>query len=73
MFSHVVNITMHFLNYGNILDHIYCTEIQKAALLMYAIFPFKSTHLNITVSGIKMFELLRISQYLAAPFSHCKP
>ncbi len=73
MFCHVVNITMHFLNYGNILDHSYSTEIQKAALLMYAIFPFKSTHLKITVSGIKMFELLRISQYLAAPFSHCKP
>ncbi len=49
---------------------------------MYAIFPFKSTNLNITVCGIlierdcfKMFELLRIwsiSQFLAAPFSHCK-
>ncbi len=44
---------------------------------------FKSTHLHITVCGIlierdffEMFELLRIwsiSQYLAAPFSHCKP
>ncbi len=54
--------------------------MQKAALLMYAIYPFKSKKLHITVSGIliernwfKMFELLRISQYLATPFSHCKP
>ncbi len=70
------------VNYGNSLDDSYCTEIQKAALLMYAIFPFKSTNLHITVCGIlierdcfKMFELLRIwsiSQFLAAPFSHCK-
>ncbi len=56
--------------------------MQKAALLMYAIFPFKSTNLHITVCGrlierdcFKMFELLRIrsiSQFLAAAFSHCK-
>ncbi len=49
---------------------------------MHAIYHFKSTHLHIAVCGIlierdrfKMFELLRIwyiSQYLAAPFSHCK-
>ncbi len=48
----------------------------------YAIFPFKSTNLHITVCGIlierdcfKMLELLRIlsiSQFLAVPFSHCK-
>ncbi len=58
------------------------TEMQKAALLMYAIYPFKGTNLHITVCGIlierdcfKMFELLRIwsiSQYLAVPFNHCK-
>ncbi len=57
--------------------------MQKAALLMYAIYIFKSTNLYIMVSGIlierecfEMFELLRIwsiSQYLAASFSHCKP
>ncbi len=57
-------------------------EIQKAALVMYDIFPFKSTNLHITVCGrlierdcFKIFELLRIwsiSQFLAAPFSHCK-
>ncbi len=70
------------VNYGNSLDDSYCTEMQKAALLMYAIYTFKSTHLHITVCGIlierdcfEMFELLRIwliSQYLAARFSHCK-
>ncbi len=70
------------VNYGNSLDDSYCTEMQKAALLMYAIFPFKSTNVHITVCGrlierdcFKMFELLRIwsiSQFLAAPFSHCK-
>ncbi len=61
-------------------DNSYCTEMQTAALLMYAIDPFKSTNLHITVCAIlierdcfEMFELLRIwsiSQYLAAPFSH---
>ncbi len=33
--------------YGNSLDDSYCTEMQKAALLMYAIYPFqkcKCTH-----------------------------
>ncbi len=35
------------VNYGNSLDDIYCIEMQKAALLMYAIYPFqkyKFTH-----------------------------
>ncbi len=52
------------VNYGNSLGDSYCTEMQKAALLMYAIYPFKSTHLHITVCGIlierdcfEMFEL----------------
>ncbi len=80
---HSVTVVLPDINYGNSLDDSYCTEMQKAALLMYAIFPFKSTNLHITVCGIlierdcfKMFELLRIrsiSQFLAAPFSHCKP
>ncbi len=79
---HSVTVVLPDVNYGNSLDDSYCTEIQKAALLMYAIFPFKCTNLHITVCGIlierdcfKMFELLRIwsiSQFLAAPFSHCK-
>ncbi len=79
---HSVSTVLPDVNYGNSLDDSYCTEIQKAALLMYAIFLFKSTNLHITVCGIlierdcfKMFELLRIwsiSQFLAAPFSHCK-
>ncbi len=70
------------VNYGNSLNDSYCTEMQKAVLLMYAIYPFKSTNLHITICGIlierdcfEMFELLRIwsiSQYLATPFSHCK-
>ncbi len=42
MFSLVVNIT----------QHSHCIEMQKAALLMYAIYPFKSTNLHITVCGI---------------------
>ncbi len=77
-----VTVVLPDVNYGNSLDDSYSTEMQKAALLMYAIFSFKSTNLHITVCGIlierdcfKMFELLRIwsiSQYLAAPFSHCK-
>ncbi len=35
------------VNYGNSLDDSYCTEMQKAELLMYAIYPFqkyKFTH-----------------------------
>ncbi len=54
MLSHVVNITVHSVtvvlldvNYGNSLDDSYCTEMQKAALLMYATNPFqkyKCTH-----------------------------
>ncbi len=54
MFSHVVNITVHSVtvvlldvNYGNSLDDSYCTEMQKAVLLMYATYPFqkyKCTH-----------------------------
>ncbi len=89
MLSHVVNITVHAVSitwcklwqqYGWQLQ--YCTDMQKAALLMYAIYAFKITNLHITLCGIlierdcfEMFELLRIrsiSQYLAAPFSHCK-
>ncbi len=83
MFSQYNTALFPALNYYNSWDHSYCTEMQKAALLMNAVYPFKSTHLHITVSGIlierdcfKMFELLRIwsiSQYLANPFSHCKP
>ncbi len=84
MLSNVYNITLHYtcIKLCNSLDDSYFTEMQKAALLMYAIYPFKSTHLHIIVSGIlierdcfKMFELLRIwliSQHLAAHFSHCK-
>ncbi len=63
------------VNYSNSLDDSHCTEMQKDALLMYATFPFKSTHLHITVCEIliekgcfKMFQLMRIwsiSQYLA--------
>ncbi len=78
-----VTVVLSDVNYGNRLDDSYCTEMQKAALLMYAILPFKSSNLHITVCGIlierdcfKMFELLRIwsiSQFLAAPFSHSKP
>ncbi len=41
-----------YINYGNSLDDSYCTEMQNAALLMYAIYPFKRTNLHITVSGI---------------------
>ncbi len=89
LLSHVVNITVHSVSitwcklwqkFGWQLQ--YCTEVQKAALLMYAIYPFKSTNLHVTVCGIliervcfEMFKLLRIcsiSQYLAAPFIHCK-
>ncbi len=43
------------------------TEMQKATLLMYAIYPFKSTNLHISVCGIlierdcfEIFELLRM-------------
>ncbi len=33
------------VNYGNSLDDSYCTEMQKAALLLYAIYAFqKCTH-----------------------------
>ncbi len=35
------------VNYDNSLDDSYCIEMQKAALLMYAIYPFqkyKCTH-----------------------------
>ncbi len=83
MFSQYNTALFPALNCYNSWDHSYCTEMQKAALLMNAIYPFKSPNLHITVSGIlierdcfKMFELLRIwsiSQYLANPFSHCKP
>ncbi len=58
MLSHVVNITLPLLelpevNYGNSVDHSYCTEKQKAELLIYAIYiHFKSTNLHITVCGI---------------------
>ncbi len=84
MLSNVYNITLHYtcIKLCNSLDDSYFTEMQKAALLMYATYPFKRTHLHIIVSGIlierdcfKMFELLRIwliSQHLAAHFSHCK-
>ncbi len=89
MLSHVVNITVHsvIIAWCNLWQQIgwqlqYCTKMLKAALLMYAIYPLKSTNLHITACGIlierdcfEMFELLRIwliSQYLAAPFSHCK-
>ncbi len=78
---HSVTVVLPDINNGNSLDDSYCNEMQKAAL-MYAIFPFKSTNLHITVCGIlierdcfKMFELLRIwsiSQFLATPFIHCK-
>ncbi len=40
------------VNYDNSLDDSHCTEMQKAALLMYAIYPFKSTNVHITVCGI---------------------
>ncbi len=87
MLSHVLSITLHSVNITccklwQRLDNSYCTEMQKSALLMYAIYPFKSSNLHITVCGIlierdcfEIFELLRIwsiSQYLAAPLSHCK-
>ncbi len=54
------------------LDDSYCIEMQKAALLMYAIYP---CGILIERDCFEMFELLRIwsiSQYLTAPFSHCK-
>ncbi len=64
---HFVTVVLPDVNYGNSLDGSCCTEMQKAALLMYAIYPFKSTNLHITVCGIlierdcfQMFELLRI-------------
>ncbi len=54
MLSHVVNITVHSVSrllpavkYGNSLDDSYCTEMQKASFLTYAIYPFqkyKFTH-----------------------------
>ncbi len=34
------------VNYGNSLDDSYCTEMQKAALLMYAIYPFQKYKLT---------------------------
>ncbi len=40
------------VNYGNSLDDSYCNEMQKAVLLMYAIYPFKSTNLHITECAI---------------------
>ncbi len=60
MLSHVVNITvLPDVNY----DNSYCTEIQKPALLMSAINPFKSTHLHITVCGILIERLEMIHSY----------
>ncbi len=59
MLSHVVNITVRSVtivlldvNYGNSLDDSYCTEMQKAVLLMYATIHFKSTNVHITVREI---------------------
>ncbi len=40
------------VNYDNSLDESSCTEMEKAALLMYAMYPSKSTNLHITVCGI---------------------
>jgi len=46
MLSHVVSLTCTLLvlpdvNYGKSLDDSYCTQMQKDALLMYAIFKFR--------------------------------
>ncbi len=91
MFSRVVSITVHSVSIiwcklWQQLDDSYSIVMLKAALLMYAIYPFKSTTFTHYCMWdidwkrqqclFKMFELLRIwsiSQYLAAPFSHCKP
>ncbi len=71
------------VNYDNSLDDSYCTEMQKAVLLMSAIYPFNTfTHYcmwdivwkrlfwNVWITVLRIWS---ISQYLAAPFSHCKP
>ncbi len=57
MLSHVVNIKVHAVSitWCKLWQQFgwhYCIEMQKAALLMYAIYPFKSTNLHITVCGI---------------------
>ncbi len=53
MFSHV-NITLHcfLLKIMATVLHSYCTKMHKAALLIYAMYPFKSKKLHIKVSGI---------------------
>ncbi len=47
--------------------HISVSKVQIYTLL------YVGYWLKETVCLFKMFELMRISQYLAAPFSHCKP
>ncbi len=36
----LVSLFTNKINYGNSFDDSYCIEMQKAALLMYAIYPF---------------------------------
>ncbi len=69
-------------NIVKMLRHVVNITVRSALCICMPYIHFKSTHLHITECGIlierdrfKMFELLRIwliSQYLAAPFSHCK-
>ncbi len=43
------------VNYDNSLDDSYCTEMQKTALLMYAIYPFKCANLHNSVTQLHKF------------------
>ncbi len=71
---HSVSTVLPDVNYGNSLYDSYCTEIQKAALLMYAIFPFKSTNLHITYVGYwkRLFQnVLIIEDMVDLPIFSC--
>ncbi len=85
MLSHVVNITVQYVNYNNSLDDSYCIEMQKTALLMYAIYPFqkyKCTHYSVWMLIERgQFKMLSYWGYGQSPniwlhpstrFSHCK-
>ncbi len=37
-----IRVVLPDVNYGNSLDDSYCIEMQKAALLMYSIYPFQN-------------------------------
>ncbi len=87
MLSHVVNITVHSVSITccKLSQQFGCQLLywnSEGCASYVCHIHFKSTHLHITVCGIlfeidcfeifKLLRILSISQYLAAPFSHCR-